>query len=257
MLSTAERAYSPAATGAAVRRPWKRREFVVVSGGRTEPAVAEEFSRPDSDQARRILNVVVAAIALILVAPLMLVIAILVRLTSPGPIFYCQTRVGVDRRRDGSQHWRRKIDYGGRLFTIYKFRTMYVEPEGQASQTWAKPGDPRITPLGRVLRKLRMDELPQLVNVLKGDMNVVGPRPEQPKIFLTLREQIARYPERQQVLPGITGWAQVNLNYDQDLDDVRRKLHFDLEYAQRQSALEDMRILARTVPVILFRRGAL
>ena len=254
MLSTAEGAYARL-TGGAITHPWgSRGEFIVL--GDTEEN-EQESVRAQSHNARRALNVAVAIAALVLAAPLMLVIALLVWMTSPGPIFYTQTRVGVDRRRDGSQHWRRKIDYGGRLFTIYKFRTMNVAPEGQTSEMWAKPGDPRITPLGRVLRKTRLDELPQLINVLKGDMNVVGPRPEQPKIFLTLREQIERYPERQQVLPGITGWAQVNLNYDQDLDDVRRKLRYDLEYAARQSALEDMRILARTVPVILFRRGAL
>ena len=254
MLSTAESAYGRAIAGTASTHSWGRGDFIVL-GETSEP---EEVSpRMTSDQARRALNVVVAAIALVLSAPLMLLVGLLVKLTSPGPMLYMQTRVGVDRRRDGSQHWRRKIDYGGRLFTIYKFRTMYVAPEGQAAQVWASAGDPRITPVGRILRKLRLDELPQLVNVLKGDMNVVGPRPEQPKIFLSLREQIERYPERQQVLPGITGWAQVNLNYDQDLDDVRRKLKYDLEYAARQSALEDIRILARTVPVILFRRGAL
>ena len=255
MLSTVEGAYDRALTGSAASHPWGRSEFIVL--GDTADTESAESTGDRSDQARRVLNVAVALVALVLSAPIMLIIALLVRLTSPGPVLYTQTRVGVDRRRDGSQHWRRKIDYGGRLFTIYKFRTMYVTDESQAAQVWAKQGDPRITPVGRVLRKLRLDELPQLVNVLKGDMNVVGPRPEQPRIFLTLREQIERYPERQQVLPGITGWAQVNLNYDQDLDDVRRKLKYDLEYAARKSALEDMRILARTVPVILFRRGAL
>jgi lipopolysaccharide/colanic/teichoic acid biosynthesis glycosyltransferase len=120
---------------------------------------------------------------------------------------------------------------------------------------WAAPDDPRVTRVGRFLRKYRLDELPQFVNVLKGDMNVVGPRPEQPEIFRSLRAEIERYPERQRLLPGITGWAQIHQAYDQTLDDVRRKLHLDLEYVDRHSPLEDLRILVRTVPVVVLRKG--
>ena len=207
------------------------------------------------DQAQRLLNIVVAIIGLILTAPLLVIIACLVKLTSRGPILYTQTRVGIDRRRGSGGNWRRSVDYGGRLFTIYKFRTMTTRAENADAQVWAQPNDARVTAIGRVLRKYRLDELPQLVNVLKGDMNVVGPRPEQPKIFMQLRDQIERYPERQRVLPGITGWAQVNLSYDQNLDDVRRKVKLDLEYAARVSAMEDLRIMLQTIPVMLFRRG--
>jgi lipopolysaccharide/colanic/teichoic acid biosynthesis glycosyltransferase len=121
---------------------------------------------------------------------------------------------------------------------------------------WAKPDDPRVTPVGRILRKYRLDELPQLVNVLRGDMNIVGPRPEQPRIFAELREQIPHYQRRQYVRPGITGWAQVNQGYDDSLDNVRQKVAYDLEYLERHSVAEDLRILARTVPVVVFRRGA-
>ncbi len=110
--------------------------------------------------------------------------------------------------------------------------------------------------MGRVLRKYRLDELPQLINVLRGDMNLVGPRPEQPKIFAQLRSYVDRYTERQQVLPGITGWAQVRLQYDRSLDDVRRKLELDLEYIERRSVAEDLKIMLKTVPVVIFRRGA-
>jgi lipopolysaccharide/colanic/teichoic acid biosynthesis glycosyltransferase len=207
--------------------------------------------------ARRALNVAIALVGLMLAAPLMLVIAVLVKLTSPGPIIFRQTRVGLDRRKDdGSQHhWRRRVDYGGRLFTMYKFRTMTAAGDS-AAQVWAQPSDPRVTPLGTVLRKYRLDELPQLFNVLKGDMNIVGPRPEQPKIFAELREQIELYPHRQRVLPGITGWAQINQSYDRCLSDVRNKLRYDLEYIERQSVVQDMMILLRTVPVIVFKRGA-
>jgi lipopolysaccharide/colanic/teichoic acid biosynthesis glycosyltransferase len=212
-----------------------------------------ESQAGSTERARRVLNVVVALVGLIAVAPLLLLIALAVKLTSRGPVLYQQTRVGVDRRRSHSSHWRRRVNYGGKLFTIYKFRTMYVERSDPAQQTWATPDDPRVTPVGRVLRKTRLDELPQLFNVLRGDMNVVGPRPEQPQIFQHLRERIDRYPERQRVLPGITGWAQINLQYDQDVEDVRQKVELDLEYAARLSAMEDLRIMMKTVPVMFFR----
>ena len=205
----------------------------------------------------RLLNILAAVIGLILSAPVMLVIAVLVKLTSPGPVFYTQMRVGIDRRgpRSGGDDSRRRVNYGGRLFRIYKFRTMTVAPSVSA-EVWADPMDKRVTGLGRVLRKYRLDELPQLVNVLKGDMNVVGPRPEQPNIFLSLDKQINGYARRQRVLPGITGWAQINHHYDQCVDDVKRKLAFDLEYIERRTPLTDLKILAYTIPVILTRRGA-
>ena len=204
----------------------------------------------------RALSLVAAAAGLVLLAPLMLAIALAVRLSSPGPIFYSQTRVGVDRRgpRPGGGAARRKVDYGGRLFRIYKFRTMRADPNASI-QVWARPDDDRITSVGRFLRRYRLDELPQLWNVVRGDMNMVGPRPEQPNIFLSLREQISDYPRRQRVLPGITGLAQVSQPYDACLDDVRGKLRFDLDYIERMSPLQDLVILARTVPVVLLQRG--
>ena len=210
---------------------------------------------PPAEPSRRVLNFIVALTALVLLAPLMLLIALLVRVSSRGPILYTQTRVGMDRRRArfAPHDAGRGEDLGGRPFTIYKFRTMRVQHD--ARQVWARPDDDRITAVGRALRRTRLDELPQLFNVLRGDMNVVGPRPEQPEIFARLRERIDRYARRQQVLPGITGWAQVNLGYDRDVDDVRRKLEFDLEYLRRRSPLEDALIMLRTVPVMLGRRG--
>jgi len=126
----------------------------------------------------------------------------------------------------------------------------------EASEVWARPDDPRITAVGRILRLYRLDELPQLLNVLRGEMNVVGPRPEQPTIFARLREQIDCYGERQRVRPGITGWAQVNHRYDQSVDDVRRKLSLDLEYIRHQSLWQDVQIMARTFPVVLKKLGA-
>jgi lipopolysaccharide/colanic/teichoic acid biosynthesis glycosyltransferase len=150
---------------------------------------------------------------------------------------------------------RRRSDHGGRIFTIYKFRTMRVAQD-EENQVWATEHDPRITRVGRVLRKFRLDELPQLFNVLKGDMNVVGPRPEQPEIFHRLRGAVRSYADRQRVLPGITGWAQVNHAYDQCLEDVEQKVAFDLEYIAKRSPAKDLKIMAKTVPVMVGRKGA-
>ncbi len=208
------------------------------------------------DESRRRLNVVIATLGLVLALPLMVVIAALIKLTSRGPVLFTQSRVGLDRRalsRAGG-NTRRHFDYGGRPFTMYKFRTMRVA-DGTSGQVWARPDDPRATAVGRVLRKLRLDELPQLWNVLMGDMNVVGPRPEQPSIFVYLREQIQGYQRRQRVLPGITGWAQVNRTYDSSVDDVREKLTYDLEYIRQRSAFEDLKIMLLTPAVMLGRRG--
>jgi lipopolysaccharide/colanic/teichoic acid biosynthesis glycosyltransferase len=206
--------------------------------------------------ARRAVNIVLALLAIVVAMPLMLLIALLVKLTSPGPVIFKQSRVGVDRRDPFSTAYtgRRRVDYGGRLFTIYKFRTMTVQSDPSV-QVWARPDDARVTPLGRLLRTSRLDELPQLFNVLKGDMNIVGPRPEQPKIFMDLRERIDLYPHRQRVLPGITGWAQINHHYDASIEDVRTKIRYDLDYITRASVVHDLYILARTVPVVLFRKG--
>ena len=216
--------------------------------------------RPGQSAAsRRALNVTVAVAGLVLTAPVMLVIAVLIKLTSRGSVFYVQTRVGIDRRKPGEPpgNSRRSQDLGGRPFRIYKFRSMSNgAAHGRSGEVWARADDPRITPIGRILRLYRLDELPQLLNVLRGDMNVVGPRPEQPTIFARLRTEIERYQERQRVPPGITGWAQINQSYDSSVDDVRRKLAFDLEYIGRQSTLEDLRIMLRTLPVLLFKQGS-
>jgi len=198
------------------------------------------FGALDREHAtRRALNIVVATVGLIVASPLMLLIGALIKLTSRGPVLFTQTRVGLDRRAlsGAGGNTRRHTDE-------------------TPSEVWAQPEDARVTPLGQVLRKFRLDELPQLFNVLKGDMNIVGPRPEQPTIFVYLREQIEGYQRRQRVRPGITGWAQINQGYDTSVDDVRHKVRYDLEYIRRQSALEDLRIMARTLPVMLRRRGA-
>ena len=205
----------------------------------------------------RVLNFLLALTALLLLLPVLLVIALLVRLTSSGPVLYTQLRVGLDRRLpvDTVQNHRRERNLGGRPFTIYKFRTMRVDAEHGSGAVWAQQRDPRVTSIGRLLRQYRLDELPQLFNVLKGEMNIVGPRPERPIIFAELREHIAEYPLRQRAKPGITGLAQINHHYDRSLEDVRTKVHYDLEYIRRQSVAEDFRIMLKTVPVVLLRRG--
>lgn len=216
----------------------------------------EVLPRERSELASRVLNVIVAAIGLVLTAPIMLVVALLIRMTSKGPALYSQTRVGVDRRyRHKNADNRRVHDQGGAPFKMYKFRSMVVDAEKDGRAVWAKKQDARVTPIGGVLRKTRIDELPQLYNVLRGDMNIVGPRPERPTIFAELRETIPQYPMRQRVKPGITGWAQVNQSYDSCIDDVRRKVSYDLEYVRRQSMFEDLRIMSMTIPVMLLRRG--
>jgi lipopolysaccharide/colanic/teichoic acid biosynthesis glycosyltransferase len=216
------------------------------------------FHEADRERPRRVLNILAAAVGLVVSAPIMLLVAALVKLTSRGPVLYTQTRIGLDRRdpKVRAVHPRRSQDQGGRPFKIYKFRTMRVVEVGADAQVWASPDDPRVTAIGKILRKYRLDELPQLFNVLVGDMNVVGPRPEQPRIFDDLRTQVQSYQVRQRVRPGITGWAQVNQHYDNSVDDVRRKVQFDLEYIRRQSFAEDCRIMLQTVPVIVFRKGA-
>lgn len=227
-----------------------------------EPIIS--FRRPGfaprrrSEIANRLVNILFAFTALVGLCPLLVLVGLLIALTSRGPIIYVQTRVGIDRRRRrrpvdlGTD--RRVRDIGGTAFHIYKFRSMVANAE-RAGAVWACRGDARITPIGRVLRLSRLDELPQLYNVLRGDMNIVGPRPERPSIFARLREAIDEYPQRQRGRPGITGWAQINHRYDTSVEDVRVKVRYDLEYLRRQSLAEDLLIMAKTIPVMLLARG--
>ena len=211
-------------------------------------------AEPRTEGTRRTLNVLVALVGIVIAAPVMALVALLIKLTSPGPVFFAQTRVGLDRRDPADRgNGRRLLDLGGKPFRIYKFRTMYVQKKTE--QVWASQDDPRVTSVGRVLRKYRLDELPQLFNVLLGDMNIVGPRPEQPGIAADLQKQITLYNLRHKVRPGITGWAQINHHYDQSIEDVRRKVSLDLEYIKRQSLTEDLKIMLRTVPVVVLRKG--
>jgi len=228
-------------------------------------AIADEYDRTRLPQAeadfvaaerpRRALNFLVALAGLVLTLPAWVLIAIAIKLTSRGPVLYKQERIGLDLRasRPRENDPRRRRDLGGRPFMMYKFRTMRADAEAGTGAVWSAKDDPRVTPIGRVLRHCRLDELPQLVNVLKGDMNVVGPRPERASIFADLRSKIPDYPVRQRARPGITGYAQVHLEYDSSIEDVADKLRYDVEYVQRQSVSMDLRIMAKTLPVMLFR----
>jgi lipopolysaccharide/colanic/teichoic acid biosynthesis glycosyltransferase len=214
--------------------------------------------RSRSELLSRASNFAYAMIMLVVAMPVMAVVALLIRVTSRGPVLYTQTRIGIDRRwaRARALHDRRREDLGGVPFTIYKFRSMRTDAEVNGQAVWASKNDNRVTPIGAVLRKSRIDELPQLLNVLRGDMNIVGPRPERPSIFVRLREEIETYPVRQRVKPGITGLAQVCNPYDESVDDVRRKVALDIQYMQRQSLGEDLRIMLKTIPVMIFRIGS-
>jgi lipopolysaccharide/colanic/teichoic acid biosynthesis glycosyltransferase len=208
-------------------------------------------------RATRWVNFLLAVLALIVLLPILLLIALAIKLTSRGPVLYTQERVGLDRRIPGAElgNHRRTRDLGGRPFTMYKFRTMWTDAERVTGAVWATQDDPRITPVGRFLRQYRLDEIPQLLNVMRGEMNIVGPRPERPTIFAELREHIAEYPLRQRAKPGITGLAQIHHHYDRSVDDVRTKVRYDLEYIRRRSLGEDIRIMLQTIPVVFLRRG--
>lgn len=188
---------------------------------------------------KRTVDLIAAAVGLLVMAPLLLAIGLVVRLTSPGPAIFTQERVG----------------YRGRHFTIHKLRTMWVDAEENTGPVWATADDPRMTPVGRLLRRIRLDELPQLWNVLIGEMSLVGPRPERPHFVAQLTEEFPYYYRRLAVRPGLTGWAQVKGNYDASLDDIRRKLKDDFFYIENLSMILDLKILLMTVGVVLSRKG--
>ena len=189
---------------------------------------------------QQFVNFVAAGAGLLLTMPVMLLTALAVRLSSPGPILYRQVRVGVN----------------GTTFTLYKFRSMRADAEANTGAVWASKDDPRITRVGRFIRKLRLDELPQLFNVLRGEMAIVGPRPERPEFVKTLSEQIPYYQQRHAVLPGITGWAQINFKYGDTLEDTITKLEFDLYYIKNMSAGLDIYVIFHTLKAMLLSRGS-
>ncbi len=185
-------------------------------------------------------SVAIALVATLVTLPLVLLTALAVKLTSRGPVLYRQTRVGAQ----------------GKPFVLYKFRSMYADAEARTGAVWATKDDPRITPLGRWLRLLRLDELPQLFNVLRGEMSIVGPRPERPEFVQVLAEQIPYYRQRHCVKPGITGWAQVNYKYGESVEDSAIKLEYDLYYIKHLSPALDAYIIFHTLKTMLRSRGA-
>jgi lipopolysaccharide/colanic/teichoic acid biosynthesis glycosyltransferase len=219
------------------------------------PAVAEVFPSERAEGLSRAFNLLTGLIGLLLLLPLFILIAVAIRLSSRGPVIYAQTRVGLDRRwrETLALRERRLEDLGGQVFTIFKFRTMRVDAERFSGAVWAQAHDPRVTPIGRFLRKFRLDELPQLWNIVRGDMNIVGPRPERPSIAARLREDIPEYRFRHRVRPGLTGLAQINQHYDACLEDVRAKVRWDLTYLRTQSLWLDVRIILQTVPAVLLK----
>jgi sugar transferase (PEP-CTERM system associated) len=191
------------------------------------------------EAAKRAMDIVMSLIGIVLTAPIMLMVAALVRITSPGPVIYQQQRVGKN----------------GRVFTLYKFRSMRNDAEKHTGAVWATAGDTRVTPIGRFLRKARLDELPQFWNVLRGDMSFVGPRPERPEFVNELTRQIPFYGERHTVRPGLTGWAQVTFRYGATVEDSMEKLQCDLFYIKNLSIALDLFVILKTIQTVVLRRG--
>ena len=224
---------------------------------------------------KRLADLVIASTLLLITSPVIVIAAILVRLTSPGAAFYSQTRVGlnlrhhkstdrrvvslgppygIDERRD-EENDRREENNFGRPFVMFKLRSMRNDAEKSGAQ-FAQQSDPRVTPIGRFLRRTRVDELPQLWNVIKGDMSMVGPRPERPEFMEELCEEIPNYVERLGLKPGLTGIAQVVNGYDNELEGFRRKIGYDLLYLQNCCLLNDLKIMLRTFKVVITGDGA-
>jgi lipopolysaccharide/colanic/teichoic acid biosynthesis glycosyltransferase len=218
--------------------------------------------------AKRIFDIVVASIALALVSPVMLVAALVIRLDSRGPIFFKQERIGLNRRRmnrraesadtganvrSGSE--RRRASNAGRPFMIYKFRTMVQDAE-KGGPRLACDNDPRITRAGRFMRKTRIDELPQFINVIRGDMSFIGPRPERSFYINQVKREVPEFTMRLMVKPGITGLAQVENGYTKTIGEMKSKLFYDLKYIANLSLTQEIRILFKTVYVVVTGKGA-
>jgi len=189
---------------------------------------------------RRVFSIVASALLLLIVSPIIPFVILAIKLDSPGPILYRQKRVGL----------------GGNTFFCFKFRTMRQDAEADTGATWATDDDPRITRVGRFLRSSRLDEIPQLWCVLKGDMGFVGPRPERPEFVQWLTKEIPYYPVRNVVRPGITGWAQVRYKYGNTLEDAKEKLQYDLFYIKNASLGLDLLIMFHTIKIVILGRGA-
>ena len=201
--------------------------------------IRDAISREDFG-IRRILDLIASIVLLVILFPLFVIVAIAIKIESPGPILYSQSRYGKD----------------GKIFKVYKFRSMVADAEKRSGPVWASKNDPRVTRVGKFMRKTRIDELPQLINIIKGDMSFIGPRPERPFFADNFRKKIPLYMNRLKVKPGITGLAQVTVGYDETLEDVKEKVARDLEYINQAGSLKmNLYILFKTIGAVLKGEG--
>lgn len=201
--------------------------------------IMPHIMQPWEESAKRLMDILVSIFILIVTSPFCIIIAIAIKINSPGPIVFSQERIGKT----------------GKIFYMHKFRSMFLDAEEKTGPVWAKENDPRITRVGQFLRKTRLDEIPQFYDVLRGDMSLVGPRPERPYFVEKLSEQVPLYKRRLAVKPGITGWAQIKQGYDRSIEDVKSKVRFDLFYIENMSFRMDLKILLMTIYTMIAGRG--
>lgn len=233
--------YSPAPFNLATLQKTQAPEpstFILILGG--IGGVIARYVRKGFDKLKRVMDIVLSLTGILLAFPILLIAAIFIKMDSPGPIVYSQKRVGKK----------------GKIFTIYKLRSMRQDAEKGVGAVWAQKNDPRVTLIGKMLRKSRVDEIPQLFNVLQGDMSIVGPRPERPEMVRNLKSLICDYEKRLLVKPGITGLAQVVHKYDESIADVKKKVKYDLLYIRKKCLWTDLSIMAQTFGVVLTGKGA-
>lgn len=198
------------------------------------------FARRRFQEFKRFFDILVSAFGVVITAPVMAMTGIIIKIVSPGPVFFKQQRVGLN----------------GKIFDMFKLRTMNVDAEKKTGPVWAKEDDPRLIKFGKMIRKMHLDEFPQLFNVMKGEMSIVGPRPERPVFVKELSKEIRDYSKRLNVKPGITGLAQVVHKYDETIQDVKKKVKYDLLYIREMCLMVDIRILLRTIIVAVTGKGA-
>lgn len=198
------------------------------------------FAQKRFNDFKRLFDIIIGCLGLVVAIPIIGFTAIVIKIVSPGSIFFTQKRIGRN----------------GEIFAIWKLRTMKVDAEKYTGAVWAEENDPRLIRFGKYIRKMHIDELPQLFNVLKGDMSIIGPRPERPEIVGDLKEVVPEYEKRLKVKPGITGLAQIWHKYDETIEDVKKKIKYDLLYIRKMCLMVDLRILAQTLIVVMTGKGA-